>query len=117
MSGRKSVDTNSGIGDSSRMQTTTTSLTHGQFNLLRNKVNAVQQAIDALNHEVIGLVGKVDDDTTKMFLAKVLERTTDQPIVLMPYWWTMQPEWTGGDSMDPRNTKWNQPHIVEALMR
>lgn len=95
-----------------------TTLSLQEFGALESHVQEISEYISSLESMLIELAGEHDDEPTRMFLISAMKRLSEvSDIVIEPYWWHPQPEWTGGDSVDPKNTVWNEPHIVSALLK
>jgi hypothetical protein len=92
-------------------------ITHTQWTEIESKVRATKVAIESLQDTLITLAfehnqqGNTTEGKFLMDLASTIEDKTSGK-ELCSYFYHPQPEWTGGDSSDPANTKYREPHIV-----
>ena len=80
-----------------------------QYSMLAAQARKVSAELDALALQAL----QADiPEASKVNIFKWLERA--EPFSGLAYFLTPQPEWTGGDSSDPKNTVLTEPHIASS---
>lgn len=85
-------------------------LTREQWQLLETHAETAHQAMQTLMLELFSMAAKCDDEKLKGKLLAEAKRVGDAQF-LPGYYYHIQPEWAGGDSMNPKNTVYREPHF------
>lgn len=91
------------------MKTPNYTVTREEWETLQSLADKAEQALNALKNHLL-LLPK-EDDKTRLFLLDLADCVPSLG-KLTPCMLHVQPEWTGGDSRDPKNTRYREPHVV-----
>lgn len=81
------------------------------------KINESMRELDCfrgnVQKEILSILSNYENDSAELLLELYKKLDFDIPV----YFTTVQPEWTGGDSDNPDNYVYNEPHIVEQWLK
>ena len=84
------------------------SLSLAQWQEIEGLADAAAKARTALTHKLLATAGQLVERDPCLCTALIEVASKDLPA----YFFHPQPEWTGGDSMDPKNTITREPHVA-----
>lgn len=92
----------------------TSTLSAAQWQDLESKARAMHQAMTALTISLTEAAMHCHHNEDSALCDKLLDESNKihNAMLLGPYHYHCQPEWTGGDSSDPANHKLVEPHIA-----
>jgi len=85
-------------------------ITFQEWKELESLAGAANEAVKALQHRLVMMAMDLGDDE-RHFLMDLADQVSEGEIP-SAYMLHPQPEWLGGDSMDPANFRHREPHIV-----
>lgn len=92
-------------------------LSQADWKLLEDSASKLDNAMNEFSFNLLMVAAKLDDsDPLKLKLIDQAEKLPDIGSN-HPYFYHCQPEWTGGDSMDPKNFKLREPHVAGLPVR